>query len=216
MLKEIFIGRQPSHFQMNPIIKAFIVAEMFLWSAWNFITPIFAVFATNIPGGGVEIAASAFSTYLIVRVIFELVSGKYLAGTGELEKFLITIMGMIIMSAAYIGFAFTQSVSSIFLYYGVIGIGLGIATPAKNSLFSSHLDKNKETFEWGLVDASVFIGMALSAVVGGFIANKYGFQLLFLVAAVVNLLGTIPYILYLHQEKKHLLERPATLTNKQV
>jgi MFS family permease len=207
MLKEIFIGRRPSDFQINPIIKAFIIAEMLLWSAWNFVTPIFAIFASNIKGGGVEIAASAFSAYLIVRVLFELISGKFLSKSGEFKKFIVTIFGMMMISLAYLGFSMTNSIQQVFLFYAVIGVGLGIASPAKNSLFSSHLDKDKETFEWGLADASVFLGMALSAVIGGFVANKYGFQLLFVIAAIVNFLGIIPYVLYIHRERKSFTER---------
>jgi len=205
MLKEIFIGRHPSHFQINPLIKAFIIAEMLLWSAWNFVTPIFAIFANNIPGGGVEIAASAFSLYLVVRVIFELISGRYLSNSTEIKKFALTIFGMIIMSMAYIGLSFTRNVAQIFIFYSIIGMGLGIASPAKNSLFSSHLDKNKEAIEWGISDATIFMGMALSSMVGGFIANRYGFSLLFILAAVVNLLGIIPYLLYMHQAKQDFL-----------
>src|SRR3989338_8256587 len=135
MLKEAFIGRAPSHFQLNSIIKAFIVGEMLLWSAWNFVTPIFALFTVSIPGGNIEIAASAYSTYLMVRVIMELMSGKYLSAHGELSKFIITILGMIILSIAYIGFAFTKTILNIYVFYAVVGIGLGIASPAKNALF---------------------------------------------------------------------------------
>jgi len=37
----------------------FIVSETFLWSAWNFITPIFAIFVVrNIQNGTLQIAAS--------------------------------------------------------------------------------------------------------------------------------------------------------------
>ena len=86
-------------------------------------------------------------------------------------------------------------------------MGIGIASPAKNSLFSSHLDKDKEAMEWGIVYASVFMGMALSSVIGGFIANQYGFPLLFILAAIVNLLGVIPYFLYMHQEKQDFFHR---------
>jgi len=106
---------------------------MLLWSAWNLFTPIFAIFANNIPGGSVEIAASAFSTYLVVRVVFELISGRYLTNSGELRKFVITITGMLVMSSAYLGFAFSRSAANIFLFYGLMGVGLGMATPAKNS-----------------------------------------------------------------------------------
>lgn len=206
MLKEIFIGRKPSHFHMNPVVKAFIISEMFLWSSWNAIIPIFAIFAaTEIPGGNTEVAASSFSTYLIVRVIFELISGKYLSKSSEMQKFVVTVMGIFLISAGYVGFAMTKNVLSLFLFYGVIGMGLGIASPAKNSLFSSHLDKDKEVTEWSIYDGFVFMGMAMAATIGGFVANRYGFAFLFYLVATTNLLSIIPYILY--AKKKNVKEQ---------
>jgi hypothetical protein len=44
--------------------------------------------------------------------------------------------------------------------------------------------------------------MALAAVVGGFIARVYDFQMLFLVAAVVNMLGVLPYLIYIKHWRK--------------
>lgn len=202
MIKEAFLGRKPSHFHMNPVVKAFIISEMFLWSAWNAIIPIFAIFAaTQIPGGNTEVAASSYSVHLVVRVIFELISGKYLSKSNEMQKFIAAILGIVLMSAGYVGFALTKNVSSIFLFYGVIGMGLGIASPAKNSLFSSHLDKDKEVTEWSIYDGFVFMGMALAATIGGFVANRYGFAFLFYLVAITNLLSIIPYILYAEKKK---------------
>lgn len=197
MIKEIFIGRKPSDFHMNPIVKAFIISEIFLWSSWNAIVPIFAIFVVNkIPGGNTEIAAAAFSTYLISRVIFELISGRYISKSKDVQKFIISIAGIILISLGYIGFAMTKNVTSIFIFYSVIGMGLGIASPAKNSLFSTHLDKNKEVTEWSVYDGFIFMGMAMSVTIGGFVANRYGFTFLFYLVAITNLLSIIPYILY--------------------
>ena len=202
MIKEIFIGRKPSDFHMNPIVKAFIVSEIFLWSSWNAIVPIFAIFAaTKIPGGNTEIAASSFSCYLIVRVIFEMISGRYLAKSEEMQKFIISIAGIILISLGYIGFAMTKNVYSLFLFYGIIGMGLGVSSPAKNSLFSTHLDKNKEVAEWSMYDGFVLMGMAMSATIGGFVASSYGFTFLFYLVATTNLLSIIPYILYAKRRK---------------
>ena len=211
MIKEIFIGKRPSDFHMNPVVKAFIISEIFLWSSWNAIIPIFAIFAaTQIPGGNTEIAASSFSCYLIVRVIFELISARYLAKSSEMQKFSITIIGIMLMSAGYLGFALTKDILSLFFFYGVIGMGLGISSPAKNSLFSMHLDKNKEVVEWSIYDGFVFMGMAMSATIGGFVANRYGFSFLFYLVAVTNLLSIIPYVLYA-KRRKTKEEKPLTL-----
>jgi predicted MFS family arabinose efflux permease len=197
MIKETFLGRRPSHFHMNPVVKAFIVSEIFLWSSWNAIIPIFAIFAANnITGGNTEVAASSFSAHLIVRVIFELISGRYLSKSNDSQKFTMAIIGIILISMGYLGFAVTKNIASIFIFYGVVGMGLGIASPAKNCLFSSHLDKDKEVTEWSIYDGFVFMGMAMSAAIGGFIANRYGFSFLFYTVAITNLISIIPYILY--------------------
>src|SRR3972149_834034 len=103
MIKEVFIGKKPSDFHMNGVVKAFIISEIFLWSSWNAITPIFAIFAANkIPGGNTEVAAASFSAYLIVRVIFELISGRYLSKSNDMQKFIMSIFGIILMSVGYL------------------------------------------------------------------------------------------------------------------
>jgi MFS family permease len=196
MLSETFIGRVPSHFNLNKLVEAFIVSETFFWAAWNFITPIFAIFVlNNIKGGNIKIAAFAFSIYLITRVIVEVIAGKYSTGKSDLRKLWLTIIGILLLSIAYVGFAFSSSISHLFLFYIITGIAIGIATPAKNSLFSAHLDKDREPTEWGIYDAVTLSGIALATVLGGFIASAYGFKPLFLLAALINILGTVPYII---------------------
>ena len=198
MLKEKFLGRNPSHFSINPVVKTYIVSEAFLWSAWDFVMPIFGIFiVTNIAGATIQTAATGYSIYLVNRVIFEIISGRILRGSSDRKKFIITIFGMACLTIAYVGFAFSHNIIAIFAFYSLLGFGLGVASPAKNSLFSIHLDKNKEATEWSLADAVSFICMALATSLGGFIATQYGFSALFLIASIINLLGMIPYLLYL-------------------
>lgn len=197
MLKEPFLGLKPSHYQMNSLVKSFIASEVLIWSAWNSAMSIIAIFAaTKLVGGNIEIAATALSVHLMVRVGAELFTSRVLSRINESRKFLIIISGITIISVSFIGFAVTNSTGYFFIFYALAGVGLGIATPLKNSLFSTHLDKNKEASEWSIYDAMVFIGMAASAAIGGVVAKNYGFQTLFLIAAAVNLMGIIPYYLY--------------------
>jgi MFS family permease len=210
MLKEIFLGRKPSEFHMNPIVKAFIVSEMLLWSSWNAIIPIFSIFAaTRIPGGNTEIAAASFSCYVVVRVVFDLVSARYLSNADDRKKFKVTIAGIALISVGYLGFALIQHVTAIFVFYAVIGVGLGIASPLKNSLFSMHIDRRKEVTEWSLYDGFVLFGAAMSAMLGGFVASRYGFTALFYIVAFTNLLSIIPYLLY----KEKSVEREKMFEN---
>jgi MFS family permease len=198
MLREHFGGHNPSHFlKVDPIVKTYIISECFLWSGWNFVTPIFAVFATTeITGGNVQIAASSFSLYLIVRVIFELITGRMISKASDSRKIAFSTIGIILMSCAYLGLSYAHDIMHLFLFHAVAGMGLGIASPAKNSLFATHLDKNKEASEWSISDAMSFISVALATSLGGFIAATYGFRVLFLIASLVNLAAIPPYLLY--------------------
>src|SRR6185295_372486 len=198
MLRESFGGHNPSHFISSSIVKSFVVSEIFLWSSWFGILPLFGVFVvSDVAGGNLQLAAWGYSIYLISRVIFELLSGKYFAHSSVKQKIYVSIFGLFFSSIGILGFAFTNSITLLFVFFILTGFGIGIASPPKNSLFSSHLDKNKETTEWGIYDAVVFICIALSTALGGFIATQYGFRAFFTIAGIWMFLGIIPYILYL-------------------
>lgn len=205
MLREHFLGRQPSHFlKTDPIVKAFIVSECFFCSGWNFITPLFAIFVVeNVTRGSIEAAAGGYSIFLISRVVFELICGRFFAHASDRKKLAVVIFGFFIISLAYLGFAFSKDILQIFIFYIILGAGIGLSTPAKNSVFSVHLDKNKEATEWSIADATSAICMALSTALGGFIAATYGFQALFLVGFFVNFLSIIPYALYIRRRPSH-------------
>jgi MFS family permease len=201
MLKEVFLGRCPSHFKINPLVKAYIASESLMWSAWNFIIPIFAVFiVNNVKGGNVELAAMGYSTYLMSRVVFELMSGKYLLKTDDRKKIMVVILGMACLSLSYLGFSIVREIHFLLFYYFVAGVGLGLAMPAKNSLFSIHLDKNREATEWSLADATQFTFMAAATAIGGFVAFNYGFQPLFIAAFLINCIAIFPYLFLLNRK----------------
>lgn len=196
MLSEKFLGRYPSHFKINPIVKAYIISESLIWSAWNFVTPIAAIFViNNVTGGSIQSAAFGYSFYLVSRVIIELIVGRSLIGATDKKKFTYTVLGLFIITLSYLGFAFTSTLLILYLFYFLFGLGIGIAAPAKNSLFSVHLDKDKEASEWGVTDAAVLLSDAIAIIIGGFIATNFGFKPLFILASTINLLGIIPYLI---------------------
>lgn len=182
--------------KINLTVLAYIVSEFFFWSGWSLIVPIFSVFVIKeIPGSSLQIATSAYTVHLLVRVVFELLSGNLFAKKTDIFKFGITILGMYITSGAYMLFAIFNNQTWIHIAYAIAGIGVGIATPVKGSLFSTNLDKGKETLQWSIYDTVTLLGMAMAASAGSFLVLRYGFRVVFLVAAILNFLGTAPYVL---------------------
>ncbi len=203
MFKEQLLKIPPRHTHVNPIIKAYIYSETFLWSGWYLVIPITALFATtNIVGGNIQFAATGFSVYLVTRVVFELISGQYLAKTTDKKKLIVAAIGVVLTSLGLFSFALSNTIVGFFISYAIGGMGMGIGTPAKNALFSIHMDKNLETAEWSIADGVTLIGMAMATALGGFVAAAYGFQVLFIGAGAVTLLGVLPYLLTLITHKK--------------
>lgn len=180
--------------KINPVVRAYIVSESFLWSAWNFVTPIFAVFVVSqIRGGSIETAAFGYSILLLARVCCELLVGKVLLNSSDRKKFTVAVIGILVMTAAYLSFTTARTIPQFFIFYTILGAGLGIASPAKNSLFARHLDKNKEATEWAIQDAAIFTSMAAAAAIGGYVAKNFGFDALFVIASIINTSAIIPY-----------------------
>lgn len=192
----------PIRSDVNPIVKAYIVSEAFLWSGWYLVIPIAAVFvADSIPGGNIQFAATGFSIYLTTRVVFELISGQYLTKTTDEKKLTAAAVGVLFTSLALFSFAFADTLTALFISYALGGMGIGIGAPAKNALFSIHIDKNRETTEWSIADGVTFICMAMATALGGFVAAEYGFKILFIIAGSVSVLGFLPYLLKLMSTK---------------
>lgn len=208
MIRGLFFGRRisssPSLSGMNPAIRAFIVSEVLFWSAWNIIIPIFAVFVVaEIPGATVAQAAYGFTTYLLVRMVVELWVSHKINHLSNAQRSILDMIGMFIISLAYLGLVMHPTLNAIFGFYILCGIGMGIAAPAKNSLFSRSMEPGTESAVWGIYDVAILSGMAVATALGGYIAGEYGFKVILLAACVVNILGVIPYFFFIRHWRKN-------------
>lgn len=181
--------------KQKSIIRSYIISESLIWSAWNAVFPIMAIYITTmVQGGTIESAGIAYSIHLVFRVIFEISIGKTLHNASDRKKFAISVIGLTLMTIAYTGFVLSKNIWCVFGLYALLGTGIGIASPAKNSLFAMHLNKNKSASQWASYDAITFLCTAIASAVGGMFATKFGFDALFTLVAILNFLGIIPYI----------------------
>lgn len=128
--------------------------------------------------------------------------GIYFSNSTENKRIAVVIFGILIVSAAYIGFASLKVTEMVYLFYGVAGLGVGLASPIRSSFFSKHLDSGEETLEWAALETTVLVGVAICSITSGLVLVRYGFGVLFLSAAAFNLLSTLPYLLFLKYPDK--------------
>lgn len=182
---------------VNPVIRIVILSDLLFWSAWSTVLPLLSVFTlSEIPRSSIQSAAAGYSLYIAMRIIGSTISGLLFSRYSPNKKVAVLIVGILMLNVSYVGFAFFKTLTMFYLFYAVIGIGVGLATPIREALFSTHLDKDRETTEWATLESVIFLGIALCALTAGYIISVYGFSLLFLLAAAFNTASAIPYFIY--------------------
>ena len=194
------IAKKP---HLNPWVRAFIESEAIFWSGWGLINPVFAIFVLeHIVGGSITHVGVAATLSYIARMFGELASGRLLVDSSVRKKLLFMLGGLFISSFAYLSLILVSGLVGLYLVLMIWGFAFGFATPPKLSLFSLTLDKGQEAREWSFNDALSYGALAISASAGSWIADRYGFSLLFGFVAAMMILSIIPYAMLFHKDAK--------------
>ncbi len=186
---------------VNKIIKTLILTDFFLYSAYGFIMPIFAIFivqriAIDNPEYAIKVAGISYFLYWGVKSLLQIPISKYLDKIhGEKDDFWFMVLGLFISSLIPFGFIFSSSVWHIYLLQVLHALGMALFIPAWNAIFTRHMDKGKEAFEWALDSTCLGLGTAVTGAVGGFIVAVAGFHFLFVFSGIINLLAAFAVLL---------------------
>ncbi|MBI2011628.1 MFS transporter [Candidatus Daviesbacteria bacterium] len=114
---------------------------------------------------------------------------------------LIVILGYLLIGLGFLLFIFANSLLFLFLIQIVIGLGEAIYAPAFDKLYSSHLTPAKTGREWGAWEATHYFAIAVGAVLGGIIVTNFGFNVLFMIMALLCFFSAF----YIYKLPKHIL-----------
>lgn len=190
---------------MNRTIKLLLFSSIFVDTGFGFIDPILSIFIKdNLVGGTIFTAGVASTIYLITKSVLQLPFSRYVDKHDDKVKWLLVgTAAMVLVPFIYI---FCSNVWYIYLAQIFLGIGSALAYPTWLGLWSIHLDKKKESFEWSLYSTTTGIGTAITASLGAAIAQWFGFRAAFALVGVLAVIGFI--ILWRLQENdKRLLNK---------
>ena len=189
---------------MNKTIKLLMLSDIFIITGFGLIAPILAIFIKeNLTGGTILAAGVASTIFLVVKSIVQLPFSKYVDKHENKVKFM--ILGVFLVSLTPFIYIFATHVNLIYLAQFIHGVGAGLAFPTWLGLFSTHLDKKHESFEWSLYSTSVGIGTAISAAIGAIISEYIGFKITFAIVGVFSLIGM--FILFGLEQKNEKLKK---------
>jgi len=186
---------------INKVIKVLILSDLALLTGLGFVAPIFAIFLTkNIEGANIELAGFAAAVYWITHSLVMIPFGHYLdKNHGEKDDLWFIIIGNLLAALAVFGYIFSRQQWHIYVLQGIYGVGMGMNMPGYTAIFTRHIDKGREAFDWSVRGTLIGLGTGIAGALGGVIAQNYGFNKLFIGIIFFILLSSFLPIFVLKQ-----------------
>ena len=190
--------------RISQVVLIIVIAEFILTTAWGFLAPFFAVFVTQqIIGGTVAVVGFAITIYWVTKSVLQLFVARYIdKNHGEIDDFHFFLAGGFLNALIVSMFYFAQEIWHIYALHFFLAIADSMLVPPFYAIFTRHIDKGKEGFEWSLYSSfSLGAGTALGAALGGILATIAGFRVVFLLTGILTFIFAIillflrPYVL---------------------
>ncbi len=185
--------RRPSGFvKMHPIVFYLLTADIFIISGFGLIDPIFAVFLTDsITGMTLTSVGVASSIFLVSKSVVQLPFARHVDTHNDANDLAWLLRATTVVMLVPLLYIVAENVYHIYFIQFLYGIGSGIAYATWLGLWSLHLDRGKESFEWSMHSTLTSIGTAIAATMGAVIAEAYGFNALFMTVSALSFCGVV-------------------------
>ncbi len=172
----------------NKVVKVLILSDLFLLFGWGLVTPILAIFITeSVKSGDAKVAGIATGIFWLGKSVIQIPIAHYLdKKRGEKDDYRAMIAGTILSGFVPLGFIFVSLPWHLYLLQGIYAMAMAFAVPSWSAIFTRHIDKGKEALTWGVESSSWGIGTGVAGIIGGLVANSFGFKPLFIGVCLFN------------------------------
>jgi len=182
---------------INKVVGILIASDFFLNLGWGLLAPVFAIFivqniAVRDMSQAAEVAGFAALFYWITKSILEIPFGHFLdKHRGEKDDFWFMVIGTFITAIVPIGYLFSSVPWHIYLLQILHATGMAMALPSWSAIFTRHIDKGKEAFEWSISSTSIGAGAGIAGGLGGIMAGVVGFKVVFIFVSLFTAMAAI-------------------------
>lgn len=156
--------------------------------AGSLLGPLYAVYIESIDLGFLSISFT-WSVFLLSSTFAMIVVRKY--GDRVEEKEYLLLAGYLIRALVWFSYPFVGGLVGVLILQVLLGIGEALGTPSYDAIFAEHLDNGKHVEEytnWKLISS---ILSAIAVLIGGFIVQTYGFNVLFFIMGILAIISFI-------------------------
>lgn len=182
-------------------LKILIAADAFGALALGMIGPIYAIFVEKIGGDILDVGWAYFFFTFTSGIVLYLIS-RWENKVAHKEK--LVVIGYLLNALGCFLYLFTDTQGMLLVVQVILGVGVAVVSPTFDTIYSHFVNSEKEASEWGAWEAMGYFVAALGAVAGSMIADRFGFNALFLCMSAAALIGAI-LSFFLFKEKNYLL-----------
>lgn len=177
---------------INPAIRYLLLISALFMFAFAMFSPIYAIFVERV-GGGIETAANSWALFGLVAGVLTFILGKYENQMKETE--LAIAWSQFVAGLVYVLLCFTDNVAMLYINMIILGLAEALYWPAFHSVYAKHTDGKKSTTQWGIYDGLAYFIPAIGSAIGGWLVAAYGFNLIFVIMALLSFFCGIMIIL---------------------
>ncbi len=179
--------------KLNQVILIIIFAQFIFTVAANLNIPFFAVYILDDIGAAAAAVGFASAAYWVVKSVLQLPIARWIDHRpGELDDYHSMIFGAFITTISIFMFYFATEIWQVFAIQILIGIGDAFYVPPFFAIFTRHIDKNSEGFEWSLQSSfSLGAGSALGGALSGILISLLGIRAVYLMNGTLMLVGVV-------------------------
>ena len=177
--------------KLNKIVKYLVYSDLIFYTGWGLVSPIFAIFIIgNIIGGNAFVAGIAAAINLIVRSIVRIPVAMQVDKSKK-RAYYFMFFGLLVAALVPLGYIFSKFPWQIYILQAVLGASLSFSTAGWTKIFSEHIDRGKESTQWGVDAVAVGVGSGVAGAIGGAAVTYLSFKFVFAVVAIIGILGAI-------------------------
>lgn len=172
---------------VNKTIKILLLFLFVINSAESLFGPLLAVYITGtVAGATLKTMGFAVACYAIVKSIVQIPLAHALdRQVGEKVGFVVLLIGATMGTLQTFGYLFISSPFHYYILSCLGGVGGACLMAAYYGMFSRHIDKHAEGFEWSLFSVGgLTMSSAFGAAIGGVFADAFGFRTTFIAAGI--------------------------------
>ncbi|MBN2100397.1 MFS transporter [Candidatus Dojkabacteria bacterium] len=177
---------------INKIIRLLTYSDILIITGWGLINPVISVFFTEqIKGADIRTVGVASTIYFVTKSFVQIPLARIIdIYKGDRDDYRVMVVGSILVSMVPFLYTLIDHPTQLFLIQFVYGVGCAMAYPSWLAIFTRNIDKDQEGLEWSVHQTTTDIGSALAASLGSLLIFQFGYETVFILVGILNLLGT--------------------------